>query len=421
MFSINGHYCQHVWHKVDTIEEDMAKKYVTLIGNWYYFRRRRPKLLEQHPKFKDFPAILKFSLHTDSKREAERRAVIINGEIEHCMSNWQKCPAAEYADFFRSLPEPVELDETASAAEREGVLLAQKDPLCSLTKAVSAVRRELKIDGKASPKSTYGKMKAALKWWIELSNGSDDLDSISRGQVKTLLLKARELGSLKNSTINNHLTHLSKAWQHAEDCEAVLGKNPFSNHKLPNDSESYDALDYTEIEAMHRNASCPESKLAIEILATTGMRIGELCDVQVDLDSQFGPIFKVKMDKQGKTAASSRILPIHERLVPKLQGFTNDFKNRSVGRWIRDLIAECVTQKSDPLTGKPRKLSTHSFRSTVSTHLVHEGGFEQIVAADYTGHDVRGAANALGNSSYIGTASIEKKKEMLHSLPWVFD
>ena len=398
----------------------MARKYVTLIGNRYYFRRRRPKLLEQHPKFKDLPAILKFTLDTDSKREAERRAAIINGEIERCMSNWQKCPAAEYADFFRRLPEPIELDQTASAIEREGMLLAQKDPLCSLKKAVSAGRRELRIDGRDSPKSTYGKMKAALAWWIELSSGLDDLDSISKGQVKDLLLKAREIGNLKNSTINNHLTHLSKAWQHAEDSEAVSGRNPFANHKLPNDSVSYDALKYEEIQAMHRKAPCAQSRLAIEILATTGMRIGELCDVRVDLHSQVGPIFRVKMDTPGKTAASSRVLPIHDRLVPKLKGFNNQFNERSVGRWIRELIKECVTEKTDPLTNKPRKLSTHSFRSSVSTHLVHEGGFEQIVAADYTGHDVRGAANALGNSSYIGLASIEKKREMLNSLPWVF-
>lgn len=398
----------------------MAKTYVILIGNTYYFRRRRPKALEEHPRYKNKPDILKLSLRTDSKREAERLAATMNRDIERDLRNWRTCPAGAYAEFYRLSPELIQLDEKASPEECEGLELSRKDPLCSLTNAVSAIRRELKIDGKASPKSTYGKMKAALKWWIELSSGSDDLDSITRGQVKTLLLKAREIGSLKNSTINNHLTHLSKAWQHAEDCEVVSGKNPFSNHKLPNDSVSYDALKYDEIQAMHRKAPCAQSRLAIEILATTGMRIGELCDVQVDMNSQAGPIFRVKMETPGKTAASSRVLPIHDRLVPKLKGFNNQFNERSVGRWIRDLIKECVTEKTDPLTNKPRKLSTHSFRSSVSTHLVHEGGFEQIVAADYTGHDVRGAANALGNSSYIGLASIEKKREMLYSLPWVF-
>ena len=120
---------------------------------------------------------------------------------------------------------------------------------------------------------------------------------------------------------------------------------------------------------------------------------------------------------KGKTTQSTRIVPIHPSLnLP--EGFTfRSLANRTATKQFKQLREACITDSLHELTGKPRKLAFHSFRTTVITELTVTHRINEKVAGAITGH-LAGNSRVGSIRTYINPNDLQALLETVCLLPW---
>jgi integrase len=218
------------------------------------------------------------------------------------------------------------------------------------------------------------------------------------------------------STLNGHLYGLRQVWDRAKKSKIVTGDNPFSSHGIPKESVSYSPFSSEEVMALYDVAN-DELKLLIHAAATTGARMGELLTGEVRTPTTFNkPCWFFKFKDKGKTEQSTRVVPLHSSLVLP-EGFTFKLTDRTVTRQFKELRDRIITNNIDECTGKPRKLSFHSFRTTLITELVVRQGISEKVVGAITGH-LAGSMKMGSITSYINSDDLELKSQTVDRIKW---
>jgi len=122
---------------------------------------------------------------------------------------------------------------------------------------------------------------------------------------------------------------------------------------------------------------------------------------------------------KGKTSQSTRAVPLHPSLnLP--EGFSfRSLANRTVTKQFKQLRESCIADSVHELTGKPRKLSFHSFRTTVITELTVKHRFNEKVVGAITGH-LAGNSRVGSIQAYINPNDLQASLETVGLLPWEY-
>jgi integrase len=424
-------------------------KHLQLRGNVWWLYYKIPKRLKSLPQFEHYPAIYAQSLKTDSLVKARR----FRNSIIHNLNDvpvdpheaWEKeitKRSEEFRERNKHLEETLTYEDILQDEVLTGAInqsgnnkitghplalneeqqikldvLAQNIPekqkgLVFLTKKVIQEREAI---GQA-PK-TLSQIKRASNWLLEQLNQNDiNIVLIEYDQVHSFVIQELNTG-VASMTISGYLSGLRQVWNRAKESNIVSGDNPFSSHKIGKSSRSYDPFTYDEIFTLYDNAN-GNLKTLIHAGATTGARLNELLTAEVKTVSTFdSPCWLFKFKDRGKTAHSTRVVPIHPSLnLP--EGFSFNVSSSTIDSQFRNLRKEILGEPIHELTGNPRKLSFHSFRSTVVTYLTADKRINEKVVGSITGH-LGGGGSAGSIRTYINPDDLQMKLDVVSQLPWV--
>ena len=418
------------------------KKHLRQRGNVWWLHYRIPVRYKLLPECVGFKAILTKSLATDSLREARRRRDVLLHRLEMQVDNhyqaWlppneestvdpdqftedslasAKKILAKGQEVTGENPDANKLKEIATK-ERDavfGLLNAQRKAVSSLKELTKAVAKE-KITEGLSPKSV-AKINRSCSWFLDnLIQDDIDIEKIDYDQVHSFLLADMDNG-VAGSTLNGHLFGLRQVWKRAKQSKLVSGDSPFDGHSIPKNSKPYDPYTYDEVYALHNNAQ-GELKALIHAGATTGARMDELLTAEVKTPSTYNsPCWLFKFKDKGKTEQSTRVVPMHNSLdLP--EGFQFSINKKTATTQFKKIRDEVLGEKLNELTGAPRKLSFHSFRTTVITELVVKNHINEKVVGGVTGH-LGGDTSKVGSiRTYINADDLEDKRNIVDLLPW---
>lgn len=429
------------------------KKHLREHGSGWWLHYRIPERYKLLPECIKYNGIMPLNLETDSLKEARRRRDIILHRLEaqagERYNSWLPeggkvesglvvasdnplhivtTPTARDAFRVREIlakgtsmlgdsPTPKKLKEVASR-ERDavfGLLNTKRHSGDSLKQLTEQVAKEAQTQGKAE--ATIYKITRGSSWFLSnLLQGDISITAIDYDQVRDFIHAELERG-VAGSTLKGHLYGLRQVWKRAKQSKLVSGDCPFDEHTVKVESKPFDPFTFEEIRSLYQNAK-GELKTLIHAAAMTGARVDELLTAEVKTPSTFEhPCWLFKFKQKGKTAQSTRVVPVHSSL-PITDGFQFSLTYDSVQSRLKRLQESVLGQPLHELTGLPRKLSMHSFRSYVITELVVTHRINEKVVGGVTGHLGGGQSKAGALRGYIHIEDLSKKREIVELLPW---
>jgi integrase len=417
-------------------------KHLQMRHNVYWLYYRLPKRLKDHPLFENEPAIYTQNLKTDSLIKARR----LRGQIITNLNNSIKDDNAHEAweqeiikrsqqfsqdnpqldgqfDYRDLLADELEIKtlyrkEKLSAVEQVQLeVLTRKVPNKKgmLRHIAKQVITERETHGQAH--KTINKIRRSVDWFLEHTLNDDlEITLTDWDMVHEFVMKDVQQG-VSGSTIDGHLYGLRQIWDRARQSKLVNGDNPFQKHNIKKDSTPYEPFTKTEIKKLY-DAAGGELKVLLHAGAVTGARINELLTCEVKTPSTYDhPCFLFKFKDKGKTEQSTRVVPLHKSLsLP--EGFRFTLKGSTAQDQIKKLINRVLGVQLNEMTGEARRLSFHSFRSTVITELTTDHGINEKIVGSISGHTA-GSSRAGSIRNYIQPNDLAIKKKVVDMIEWM--
>lgn len=264
---------------------------------------------------------------------------------------------------------------------------------------------------------TINKIRRSVDWFLEHTLNDDlEITLIDWDMVHEFVMIDVKQG-VSGSTIDGHLFGLRQIWDRARQSKLVNGDNPFQKHNIKKDSTPYEPFSKAEIKRLY-DAAEGELKVLIHAGAVTGARINELLTCEVKTPSTYDhPCFFFKFKDKGKTEQSTRVVPLHHSLsLP--EGFHFTLKGSTAQDQVRKLIDRVLGVRLNEMTGEARKLSFHSFRSTVITELTTDHGINEKIVGSISGHTA-GSSRAGSIRTYIQPNDLSMKKKIIDMIEWI--
>jgi len=162
----------------------------------------------------------------------------------------------------------------------------------------------------------------------------------------------------------------------------------------------------------------PLTRLAVELLARTGMRVGELCSLEADAVVRIGETHWLRIPV-GKLH-NDRYIPLHPQLVDMLAAW-DETPGAHAGGWLltnngRALNRHAVARMLNRITNKAGigHVHPHQLRHTVATQAINRGMSIEAIAAllghrslDMTMTYARIADRTVADEYFAATARVE--------------
>jgi len=157
-------------------------------------------------------------------------------------------------------------------------------------------------------------------------------------------------------------------------------EQPIPNIKIPKIKKSLPTvLSEDEIQRLFAAAGSRKSKLIMQLLYSSGLRVSELCNLKREHVEDNGRII-VKDGKGGK----DRVCFISTQLVSKLPQAGYLFTDRSNGPMTPRSVQRMVKRAAKP-AGITKHVTPHKLRHSFATHL-HNGGTSIRIIQELLGH-----------------------------------
>jgi site-specific recombinase XerD len=250
---------------------------------------------------------------------------------------------------------------------------------------------EVKVMGRSEQTIKWYQQK--MDWYLGHEGGPATLDGLTSAEVKRLLGALIDRGLAPN-TVHGffEVVRAFANWALREGFAvdpAVIRMRP---PKVPvTELETYTE---TQQETMVAAAAPGWPRLAVQILLGTGMRVGELADLNIDDYESDGDVGFLKV-RRGKGAKFRRV-PLSSRLRREIDRYLNRFRqdvetNRLLvkgnGQPVRMMTVEYLLMRIQERVGF--KVHAHKFRHTFATEYLRKGG------------DIERLRRILGHSSYV--------------------
>jgi integrase len=261
--------------------------------------------------------------------------------------------------------------------------------------------------GDSVKSATVDKWRNASRWLLgKLGEPDVDITKLSKKMITGFL----KTSNVSTNTKNGYLQAGLAVYKYAQDIEEIpnLPPNPFSSHNLKDDTRSYDRLRHQEIYRMHQLAK-ERNQLwtahVIQSMYLAGMRISEVYQCKQKIIEDI-PCWVIKT---GKTSSSTRAIPIHSSMrhceIPP------QVNRKKTAQMITELALEVVVDKYHPVTGKVKKLSSHSLRvSAISA-------WEELGITIETRNALAGHSQSTQNGRYV-RKTIEKLAGAIETIEW---
>lgn len=207
----------------------------------------------------------------------------------------------------------------------------------------------------------------------KLIGSQTPVSRITNSTVSTIVkeLKARELS---DSTINRYLSiisRVSKVYQRGYNPSYTLFI-PWQ-HEGPGRFEWLKREDEPKLISYLTNKGQNELVLVVQVLISTGMRLGELLTLEPDqVENRWIRLWQTKTDRP-------RSIPIQEDTAERLRALIVQGlpKAHTIRRGLRDALRAC---------GIRANITPHSLRHTTATRLI-QSGVNVMVAQKFLGHN----------------------------------
>lgn len=265
--------------------------------------------------------------------------------------------------------------------------------------AIEKLTTELKLKG--SSKLTIRN----YVWFVEkfLSMMNKNIDDLNEEDVKTFL--ASMIDSKSRSTVSLAASSLKFFFN-------VLGKN-INKMNLPKKEKTLpQVLSRDEVKKMIESCDTRKSKLIIQLLYSSGVRVSELVSLKVN-DLNFDE--KIGWVRRGK-GKKDRVFVLSEKIIPEIKNYISEHPDniyifskdkplttRNIQKIVKKLAAKAEITK---------KVTPHTMRHSYATHLLESGTDIRIIQA-LLGHE---NLNTTQLYAHVSTAQLKKVKNPLDEL-----
>lgn len=219
---------------------------------------------------------------------------------------------------------------------------------------------------------------------------------ISADDIKTYL---SELIKRKKSPAGIHLTRSAILYF----CNEVLEKN-ISGIKAPKLKKALPViLTKEEIKKLFDATRHVKSRLLLELLYASGLRVSELVNLKVqdlELDDSIAWVREGKGGKDRMVILSKNLIPQLKKYLKSREGYVFEGKNGPLStRTVQLIVREAARRASIS-----KQVTPHKLRHSFATHL-RESGADLRVIQELLGH-----ANISTTEIYTHVSSEEKKR-----------
>ncbi|OAJ67439.1 tyrosine-type recombinase/integrase [Gluconobacter cerinus] len=246
--------------------------------------------------------------------------------------------------------------------------------------------------------------------------------------------KDQGLKTLSGKTAKNHFSRLSALWAILVQRE-IVPRNPWMKWSFDTTKET-DRRCWTDEELAlltgaqweHRGISRRTYAGMVNVALYTGLRLGEICNLRCqDIENVQGvACFQIRPhpeeDWSPKSAAGTRLVPIHSRLIkagileflkpgqhflfPDLAMSTSGVRGASFGQAFSKLKTKL---------GLPAEITFHSFRHTVSTKLRNQdASFRELWIDRVLGHEA--SHRSQGTMNYTSSIDVRNLQSVIEAL-----
>lgn len=231
-------------------------------------------------------------------------------------------------------------------------------------------------------------------------NGLVYVDEITITDLETYLRYRKDTRGDANVSVNRNLYILRSLYKHMVTRDIVAKNLPENIFPLKVKRKEMDTLTLDEIDQLIAAIEHPLIQLAVKTLSLTGIRVSELCDLElanVDLQKQ---IIYVRNAKGGKDIN----IPIAESLLPDLKRYVeedrpdvetdNFFALEKSGGLSPQYINRILRETIDKLAWD-KDITAHSMRRSFATNLIRQGANIKDVSALLNHTDLRTTSQYL--------------------------
>lgn len=231
-------------------------------------------------------------------------------------------------------------------------------------------------------------------------NGLVYVDEITITDLEAYLRYRKDTRGDANVSVNRNLYILRSLYKHMVTRDIVAKNLPENIFPLKVKRKEMDTLTLDEIDQLIAAIEHPLIQLAVKTLSLTGIRVSELCDLElanVDLQKQ---IIYVRNAKGGKDIN----IPIAESLLPDLKRYVeedrpdvetdNFFALEKSGGLSPQYINRILRETIDKLAWD-KDITAHSMRRSFATNLIRQGANIKDVSALLNHTDLRTTSQYL--------------------------
>ena len=200
------------------------------------------------------------------------------------------------------------------------------------------------------------------------------LEKINTDDIRYYLSMYQEKRKVRKVTLNNTRRYLSTFFNWCTD-EDIISKNPMRRIKaIKQQKKIKEPFTDLEMEKIRNSAGSTRNRALIEFLYTTGCRVSEVVDVDLnDIDFVHNSLIVTgKGDKQ-------REVYISDKAMYWLKIYINDRNNDNTALFtgkgnkrLKKAGIEAVVRKIGKIAGV-EKVHPHRFRRTMATNLINKG------------------------------------------------
>lgn len=255
--------------------------------------------------------------------------------------------------------------------------------------------------------------------------GDIKIKKITRYTIESLL--EPYISNDKTATAKTIHSALKALFDYAIDND-IIYKNPCADiivRHIPNKKRSL--TEFEKILVDKANLP-PKERAFIAILRYTGMRRGEVFALQkkdIDLEHRLIHVYKtiterrgqVTIEKQTKTNAGTRVIPIFDPLFPVLEKYISNLDNEAIlflnsnGNIMRSASINHMMKKIRKLIGLSDEITCHTFRHTFISEC-YAAGIDVLRLQQWVGHE--NISTTLGIYTHLEKEVVESGEEMNH-------
>ncbi|MCP9319096.1 tyrosine-type recombinase/integrase [Acetobacter persici] len=257
--------------------------------------------------------------------------------------------------------------------------------------------------------------------------------------LRMVIAQAKEQGqeTVSGKTVKNHFSRMSSLWSHLVQRDLV-DKNPWAGWDF-NVTKKIVRRGWTDRElallaSTHYSGAAVSHRTWAGIITIgmfTGMRLGEICNLRrQDIEVTDGVLcFHVRPHPEDgwspKTAAGTRIIPIHSSLLG-MEGL-NQLQDNGEKYLFADLTLSNAGERGDNFArafskhkkriGIPEDVTFHSFRHTVSTKLRNqEAHIRELWIDTVLGHEA--SHKSQGTMNYTSGIDVANLQQVIEALTY---